>query len=97
LGHKPSPTGQHINKFQGGGKKLDKPDFSGIKTTGDRPYNADYISYIRGISLYSVDVEVTTDSRIVTLSTCTNVSDDERLLVHAVKIAEDPMVETIEE
>lgn len=58
---------------------------------------ADYISYIRGISLYSVDVEVTTDSRIVTLSTCTNVSDDERLLVHAVKIAEDPMVETIEE
>lgn len=58
---------------------------------------ADYISHIRSLSLYSVDVEVTTDSKIVTLSTCTNVSDDERLLVHAVKIAEEPVVGSAEE
>lgn len=47
-----------------------------------------YIDYIRGISRYSVDVEVTGESQIVSLSTCTNVSDDERLLVHGVKVNE---------
>lgn len=58
---------------------------------------ANYISHIRSLSLYSVDVEVTTDSKIATLSTCTNVRDDERLLVHAVKIAEDPVIGSVEE
>ena len=48
----------------------------------------DYIDYIRGISKYNVDVEVTGESQIVSLSTCTNVSDDERLLVHGVKVNE---------
>ena len=57
----------------------------------------DYVSYIRSMSLYSVDAEVTTDSNIVTLSTCTNVSDDERLLVHAVKIEEDSVSGIVEE
>lgn len=47
-----------------------------------------YIDYIRGISLYDTSVEVTTDSKIISLSTCTNVRDDERLLVHGVKISE---------
>ena len=47
-----------------------------------------YIDYIRGISKYNVDVEVTGESQIVSLSTCTNVSDDERLLVHGVKVNE---------
>lgn len=48
----------------------------------------DYIDYIRSISGYQTDVEVGADSQIVSLSTCTNVSDDERLLVHGVKISE---------
>lgn len=48
----------------------------------------DYIDYEKRISLYSVDVEVEEDDTIVTLSTCTNVSDDERLLVHGVKVSE---------
>ncbi|MBQ8558641.1 MAG: class B sortase [Tyzzerella sp.] len=57
-------------------------------------YNSDaefqnYINYIRSISGYQTDVEVGTDSKIVSLSTCTNVSDDERLLVHGVKINEE--------
>lgn len=52
----------------------------------------EYISYVRGLSLYSVDVEVNAGSKIVSLSTCTNVSDEERLLIHAVKISEE-MVE----
>ena len=56
-------------------------------------YNTDaefqnYINYIRSISGYQTDVEVGTSSQIVSLSTCTNVSDDERLLVHGVKISE---------
>ena len=47
-----------------------------------------YIKHIRSISGYQTDVEVGTDSQIVSLSTCTNVNDDERLLVHGVKISE---------
>ena len=48
----------------------------------------DYINYEKRMSLYSVDIEVETDDTIVTLSTCTNVRDDERLLVHGVKVSE---------
>lgn len=48
----------------------------------------DYIQHIRSIAGYKTDVEVSADSKIVSLSTCTNVNDDERLLVHGVKISE---------
>ena len=48
----------------------------------------DYINYVKGVSLYDMDIEVEADDTIVSLSTCTNVSDDERLLVHGVKISE---------
>lgn len=47
-----------------------------------------YIDYIRSISLYSTDVTVETDSKIVSLSTCTNVNEEQRMLVHGVKIGE---------
>lgn len=50
-----------------------------------------YINYIKSKSLYNTDVEVNADSQIVSLSTCTNVRDDERLLVHGVKISEVPV------
>ena len=43
-----------------------------------------YIKYIRSVARYQTNVEVTAQSKIVSLSTCTNVSDTERLLVHAV-------------
>ena len=49
----------------------------------------DYIKYVQSISLYRTDVEVTGTDRMVSLSTCTNVSDDERLVVHAVKVSEE--------
>lgn len=49
---------------------------------------AEYITYIRSLSLYTTEVEVSAGSRIVSLSTCTNASDDERLLIHAVKVSE---------
>jgi len=48
----------------------------------------DYVKLVRGLSLYAVDVEVKADAHIVSLSTCTNVRDDERLLVQGVKIDE---------
>lgn len=48
----------------------------------------DYISYERSVSLYQTDVEVTCDSKIVSLSTCTNGDDNERLLIHAVLLEE---------
>lgn len=45
----------------------------------------EYVDYIRSIALYDTEVEVTTDSQIISLSTCTNTTEYERLLIHAVK------------
>lgn len=47
-----------------------------------------YIEYIRSISRFTSDLEIGEESKIVSLSTCTNASEDERLLVHGVKIEE---------
>ena len=48
-----------------------------------------YIDYIKQQSAYPISAEVTTASKIVSLSTCTNVRDDERFLVHGVMIKEE--------
>ena len=48
-----------------------------------------YIDYIKQQSAYPTSAEVTTESKIVSLSTCTNVRDDERFLVHGVMIKEE--------
>lgn len=48
-----------------------------------------YIQVCRDSSNYDVDVEVNAQSQIVSLSTCTNVNDDERFLVHGVLTATD--------
>ena len=48
-----------------------------------------YIDYIKQQSAYQTSAEVTTASKIVSLSTCTNVRDDERFLVHGVMIKEE--------
>lgn len=47
-----------------------------------------YLQYIKSISRYDTGVEVTADSQIVSLSTCTNVTETQRLLVHGVKVGE---------
>lgn len=57
----------------------------------------DYIDYIRSISLYQTGAEVDASSKIVSLSTCTNVSDDERMLVHGVKVSEEVVKQAAEE
>jgi len=48
-----------------------------------------YIDYIKQQSAYPTSAEVTTASKIVSLSTCTNLRDDERFLVHGVMIKEE--------
>lgn len=48
-----------------------------------------YIDHIRSVSNYQTDAVVTTDSQIVSLSTCTVESNENRFLVHAVKISEE--------
>ena len=48
----------------------------------------DYLKYIKSIARYDTGVEVNAESKIVSLSTCTNVSETQRLLVHGVKISE---------
>lgn len=47
-----------------------------------------YIKYVRENVLYPTEVEVGADSQIISLSTCTNVREDERLLVQGVRIQE---------
>mgnify|MGYP000818461105 CR=1 FL=1 len=47
-----------------------------------------YIETIKGTSLYTPNVEIDAASQIVTLSTCTNVADEERFVVQAVKVSE---------
>lgn len=51
-----------------------------------------YIDYIKQQSAYPTSAEVTTASKIVSLSTCTNVRDDERFLVHGVMIKEEAVI-----
>lgn len=47
-----------------------------------------YLEYIKSISRYDTGVEVTVNSKLVSLSTCTNVTETQRLLVHGVKVEE---------
>jgi len=52
-----------------------------------------YLDHIQSIARYDTGVEVTAGSQIVSLSTCTNVTETQRLLVHGVKISEEMMEE----
>lgn len=47
-----------------------------------------YLELCRNSSNYQVEVELNSGSRIVTLSTCTNVLEDERFVVQGVLIEE---------
>lgn len=59
----------------------------------ERFYNSDeeyldYLNYVKSIARYDTGVELTAKSNVVSLSTCTNVTETQRLLVHGVKISE---------
>lgn len=47
-----------------------------------------YLDTLKSSSLYDTGTQVDVNSKLVSLSTCTNVKDDERFLVHGVKISE---------
>ncbi len=48
----------------------------------------DYLDYIKSVARFDTGVEVNAESQIVSLSTCTNVTETQRLLVHGVKVGE---------
>lgn len=48
----------------------------------------EYLDYVRAESNYQTDAVVTADSQILSLSTCTVDSNEDRFLLHAVKISE---------
>lgn len=49
----------------------------------------EYLTLCENSSNYSVDVELNADSRIVSLSTCTNVREDERFFLQGVLVKEE--------
>lgn len=70
---------------------------AGVVTDTSRSYDkqyadeqafADYINYVRTQSNYDTEVRVPSDAQIVSLSTCTVDSNEDRFLVHAVKVDE---------
>lgn len=48
----------------------------------------DYLNYIKSVAKYDTGVEPAADSKLVSLSTCTNVSDTQRLVIHGMKLSE---------
>lgn len=50
----------------------------------------EYLQMCKNTSNYQVDVQLDAASKIVSLSTCTNVNDDERFLLQGVLIGEEP-------
>lgn len=53
----------------------------------EQEYN-EFLEHIQKKALYKTDVQVATQSNVVTLSTCTSVTATQRLVVHGVKIQE---------
>ena len=47
-----------------------------------------YLQYIKSIARYDTGVEVTAQTQLISLSTCTNVTETQRLLIHGVKVEE---------
>lgn len=62
-------------------------------TFADEAAYQNRIDMIRNQSLYQTDAEVTTQSQIVVLSTCTNFAEDQRFVLNGVKIREEQAAE----
>lgn len=81
-----TPDGEeHVYKIYAAGVVKDTSD-SYIKAYNTDEEFESYIALTKEASLYDTGVEVTKDSKIVSLSTCTNVRDDERFLVQGVEV-----------
>ena len=66
----------------------DTADNFRLSYTSDEDYES-YLQLAKSISSYNTGGEVNKDSKIVTLSTCTNVREDERFLVYGVLTKEE--------
>ena len=58
------------------------------RTFADDAAYLQYLQYVQSVSIYNTGVELTAESKIVSLSTCTNVSVTQRFVVHGVKVSE---------
>lgn len=81
-----TPDGK-VSKYQifSAGVVKDTSGSYQVAYESDEAYQA-YLDLIRAASAYDTQTEVNVQSQIVSLSTCTNVRDEDRLLVHGVKI-----------
>lgn len=66
---------------------VDDPCDSYIKQYADDAAFESYLNHIKSVALYNTGATVNKDSKIVSLSTCTNVTETQRLLVHAVRVS----------
>lgn len=64
------------------------------KSFGNEQEFSTFLNQVQKKALYGTGVQVNSDSQVLTLSTCTNVTDTQRLVVHGVKIDERVMGET---
>ncbi len=88
-----TPNGRVITyRIYAAGEVLDKSDTYKTDFTDGKAYEA-FIDQTRKDALYETGVKVRTADKVVTLSTCTQSSDNHRFVVHGVKEKE----ETIEE
>lgn len=72
-------------------RKTENVEYLEMSTLGREIWRTDeefeqYIKDTKEASAYEMDVELDKDSKIISLSTCTNVRDDERFLVQGVRV-----------
>ena len=55
-----------------------------FRSNHDPDQFAQWLALVRGYSMYTTDAQVTQDAKVITLSSCTNTSDQERIVIHGV-------------
>lgn len=80
-----TPDGTHTYQVFSASTVKDMAENYNLTYPTDKDY-ADYLQLCKDSSNYQVDVKLDAQSRIVSLSTCTNVNDDERFLLQGVLV-----------
>lgn len=83
-----TPNGDYTYRIFSAGTVKDLADNYNLIYPTDKDFT-DYLQMCKESSNYQVDVKLDAQSRIVSLSTCTNVNDDERFLVQGVLVEEE--------
>ena len=82
-----TPEGEFKYQVFSAGTVKDTAENYNLTYLNDEEFSS-YLQICKESSNYQVDVEVNGQSRIVSLSTCTNVNDDERFLLQGVLVEE---------